>query len=264
MDEIKMERMMRETLKGCAQELEAPERLKARIDAALKSNDAIVSYTRPKWRKRIAAVCLVAAVAVVGAVAGGGVIGWSSSTRLDKGWTDYAQTAEYVQKNIPNAKHIEEFSNGFAFAKGYENTVEMIDESGNTLGAFTGVILDYEKDGVRLSVDADPVQEDASYAVNDSDYGTWREIDGVKVHYYAMPMITLPSGTEPTAEEQAAFERGEINVAYTGENDPREETTFYGADWIEDGISYSIYSTEDIGDLTEEDFFRMAQEIIAA
>lgn len=264
MDEIKMERMVRETLKGCAQELEAPERLKTRIDAALKSNDSVASYTRPKWRKRVAAACLVAAIAVVGAVAGSGVVGWNSSTKMDKKWTDYEKTAEYVQKNVPNAKHIEEFSNGFAFTKGYETTVDMTDESGNTLGTFTGVILDYEKDDVQLSLEADPVQESGSYAVNDSDYGTWREIDGVKVHYYAMPMIILPSGTEPTAEERAAFARGEINVAYTGENEPREELTFYSVDWLEDGISYSICSTEDIGDLTEADFFQMAQEIIAA
>lgn len=264
MDEMKMERMIKETLKNCAGELEAPEKLKTRIDVALKSNDSVVSRNRPKWRKRIAAICLVASIAVIGAVAGSGVASWSSSTRRDNNWTDYAQTAEYVQKSVPKAKHIAAFSNGFTFVKGYESTTDMKDESGHTLGSFTSVILDYEKDGVQLSIIAEPVQEDASYAVRDSAYGTWREIDGVKVRYYAMPMIILPSGTEPSAEEKAAFERGEINIAYDGEDTSREEMTFYSVDWIDNDISYSIVSPEDIGEMTEEDFFQMAQEIIAA
>ena len=99
MDEMKMDRTIRETMKQCAEGLEAPDKLKTRIDFALKSGAPAELRRRPKWGKRLAAVCLVAAVAVTGAVAGSGVVSWGSSTRLDKNWTDFEKTAAYVQEN---------------------------------------------------------------------------------------------------------------------------------------------------------------------
>ena len=61
--------------------------------------------------------------------------------------------------------------------------------------------------------------------------------------------------------EQAAFDRGEINIAYG--SDEREEKVFYRVLWIEGDIAYSIY-TFDPGSLTMDDFFQMAQEVIEA
>ena len=117
MDEMKMDRTIRETMKQCAEGLEAPDKLKTRIDFALKSGAPAELRRRPKWGKRLAAVCLVAAVAVTGAVAGSGVVSWGSSTRLDKNWTDFEKTAAYVQENIAGAKYVESFSNGFVFER---------------------------------------------------------------------------------------------------------------------------------------------------
>ena len=139
MDELKMERTIRETLKNSAEGLEAPDRLKTRIDFALRSGETQVPVRRrPKWGKKLAAVCLVAALAVTGAVAGSGVVGWYSSTMLNQNWTDFAETAEYVQEHVPGAKYVASFSNGYTFDKGYEDTVDKRDDSGNTLGSCAG------------------------------------------------------------------------------------------------------------------------------
>ena len=261
MDELKMERTIRETLKTTAEGLEAPDTLKTRIDFALRSGEQQTpARRRPKWGKKLTAVCLVAALAVTGAVAGSGVVGWYSSTMLNQSWTDFAQTAEYAQEHVPGAKYVESFSNGYTFDKGYEDAVDKRDDSGNTLGSFTGIMLTYEKDGADLTLEVAPVQEEAEYT---SPYDDVRTVADTEVHYREMKGITLPpdGSIQPTAEEQAAFERGEINIAYGSSE--REENTFYRVAWIEDGLSYSIY-TYDPGTLTENDFFQMAQEVIEA
>ena len=264
MDELKMERTIRETMKTAAERLEAPDQLKTRIDFALRSGEAQAPARRPRWGKKLAAVCLVAALAVTGAVAGSGAVtGWYSSSRFADEWNDFSETAEYMQEYMPDAKYIESFSNGFVFEKGCEQPVDKRDESNNTIETFTGINLTYKKGDVDLIFGAEPVQEDASYSVNDSEYGTNRMIGDVKVHYYAMPMIVLSADAEPTAEEQAAFDRGEINIAWDGANTEREDITWHSVSWIEDGISYRI-STLNPGDLTENDFFQMAQEVIEA
>ena len=261
MDELKMERTIRETLKNSAEGLEAPDKLKTRIDFAIRSGEAQApARRRAKWGKKLAAVCLVAALAVTGAVAGSGVVGWYSSTMLNQNWTNFGKTAEYVQEHVPSAKYVEAFSNGYTFDRGYENTTDKKDESGNTLGSFTSVMMDYEKDGTEMTFEVEPVQEEGEYT---SPYDTVRTVADTEVHYREMKGITLPpdGSIQPTAEEQAAFERGEINIAYGSSE--REENTFYRVSWIEDGFFYSIY-TLDSGDLTENDFFQMAQEVIEA
>ena len=102
MDELKMERTIRETLKTTAEGLEAPDKLKTRIDFAIRSGEEQAPARRcPVWGKRLAAVCLVAALAVTGAVAGSGVAGWYASTAAGQDWTDFAETAEYVQEHVP-------------------------------------------------------------------------------------------------------------------------------------------------------------------
>lgn len=257
MDEMKMEREMQTMMHQCAEGLEAPDKLKTRIDFALKNSVQPSKVHRP-FAKRLAAVVLVAVVAVTGAVAGSGVTGWYSNTWLDQNWKEFSQTAEYVQEHVPGAKYVESFSNGYTFDKGYEDTVDKRDESSNILGSFTGILLDYEKDGAQVTLDASPVQEEGQYT---SPYDTVRTVGDTEVHYREMKNITLPpdGSIQPTAEEQAAFERGEINIAYVSST--REEDTFYSVSWIENDISYSIY-TFDPANLKEDDFFQMAQEII--
>ena len=162
MDELKMERTIRETLKTTAEGLEAPDKLKTRIDFAIRSGEEQAPVRRrPKWGQAPRrGVPLVAALAVTGAVAGSGVAGWYSSTSAGQDWTDFAETAEYVQEHVPGAKYVASFSNGYTFDKGYEDAVDKKDESGNTLGSFTGIMLTYEKNGADLTLHAEPVQEE--------------------------------------------------------------------------------------------------------
>ncbi|MDO4270301.1 MAG: hypothetical protein Q4C72_05155 [Eubacteriales bacterium] len=260
MDELNLDRTIRETLHTCAGELQAPDKLKTRVDFVVRSGAPVPKRKMKPWKRTAVALCAVLAVAVTGALASGQVASWSTGRHPVKSWTDFAKTAGYAEKHVPDMKYVESFSNGYAFDKGYEDTIDKRDENNKTLESFTGVLLNYQKDGAELTLDAGPVQSEAVYT---SPFDTVRMIGETEVRYRETPQIFLPpDGKEkPTAEEQAKMDAGEINIAYGTAQ--REENVFYNVKWIEDGISYSIYTTDPAG-LTEDDFFQMAAEVIGA
>ena len=260
MDELKMERTIRETMKTTAEGLKAPDQLKTRIDFALRSGETQApARRRPRWGKKLAAVCLVAALAVTGAVAGSGVVGWYSSTMLNQNWTNFGKTAEYVQEHVPSAKYVEAFPNGYTLDRGYENTTDKKHESGNTLGSFTSVMMDYEKDGTELTFEVEPVQEEGEYT---SPYDTVRTVADTEVHYREMKGITLPpdGSIQPTAEEQAAVEAGDLQIGYGSSSVETHDAQFLR--WTQDGVTYTMHGF-DLG-LTADELFAMAQEVIEA
>ncbi len=259
MSDFNFDRAIRDTLNETAKGLEAPESLGARVKFAVKNNERPQKHIRG-WGKRLVAVCAVAAIAVTGAIAGGGVMSISSHSYHDKAWKNFDETASYAEQYVKDAKYLESFTNGYTFKKGNTETSSKNDENGNSLGLFTGLMLNYEKDGATLLFNAEPVQEELIYT---SEYDTVRTIDDVDVSYREMFCIYLPpDGSEkPTAEEQAKFDAGEINIGYGSET--REEMTYYAVKWVEDGIHYNI-STYDPAGLTEDDFFQMASEVISS
>ena len=257
MDDKNLNRAISETLHTVGDSLHAPAEMKMRVDFA---RNAAPRRKMRSWKRTAIALCAVFAVVVSGALAGGRIVSWSSHTYLDQKWSDFDRTASSVKKYVPDMKYVESFANGYAFDKGWENTTAKNDEANNTVETFTGIMLNYQKDGALVTLDVEPLQEDGTYF---SPFDTVREVGGLEVHYREMHQIFLPpDGSEkPTAEEQAKFDAGEINIGY-GSNQ-REESTFYRVCWIEDCKFYAIY-TMDPESLTEDDFFQMAQEIIGA
>ena len=81
MDEIKMEREIKEMLHQCADELHAPDSMQARVKFALNNAPA---RKRHLWSKRFVTVAAVAAIAVTGAFAAGAA--FSVRAGLTSGW----------------------------------------------------------------------------------------------------------------------------------------------------------------------------------
>ncbi len=257
-NDINFDRAVKETLNESVKYLDAPDSLKTRVQFAVR-NDARPRARGHNWGKKLVAALAVAAVAATGAVAASGIVASvSSHTYRDKGWKSFSDTEAYVEQYVPDMKYLESFSNGYEFDSGCTNTASKNDENGVSLGIFTDISLVYEKDGKEFFFEAGPVQDDLTYA---SDFDTVRNVDGIEMRYRELFGIYLPpdGSIKPTPEEQARYEAGEINIAYGSEE--REEQTYYSVKWIEDGIVYSI-ATFDPGDLTEDDFFDMAQEVV--
>lgn len=260
MDEMNLNRAVSETLHACGDGLKAPDKLKTRIDFAIKSGAPQPKRRMRSWKRNAVALCAVLAVAVGGAFAGGKVASWSSNAFIYDGWTDFSKTAPAAQAISPDIKVVDNLLGEFRFVRGNSDATDKIDESGNTVGSFPELSLNYQNDkGATLFFDASPVQADGIYtdALDET-----REIGGVTVGYRAIPQIYLPGdGSEkPTAEEQAKKDAGEINIAYGTQT--REEKTCYRVQWVEGDISYTIL-TFDENNWTADDFFEMAQSVIA-
>ena len=95
MDEIKMEREIKEMLHQCADELHAPDSMQARVKFALNNAPA---RKRHLWSKRFVAVAAVAAIAVTGAFAAGGMGGIFS-----EGWSDQRLDLSSTQAHLADA-----------------------------------------------------------------------------------------------------------------------------------------------------------------
>ncbi len=95
MDEIKMEREIKEMLHQCADELHAPDSMQTRVKFALNNAPA---RKRHLWSKRFVAVAAVAAIAVTGAFAAGGMGGIFS-----KGWSDQRLDLSSTQAHLADA-----------------------------------------------------------------------------------------------------------------------------------------------------------------
>lgn len=253
MDEMKMEREMQTMLHQCAEGLEAPDKLKTRIDFALK-NSVKPSKVRRPFAKRLAAVALVAVVAVTGAVAGNGIVAYT----FGSSWSNEHMNYEETQAELTDgAKLPESFANGFVF----ENAVHVYggekDEDGNVLREWTNIDAEYERDGATLHLGTGEAYDDDT-TVDISRFDDMREISDVTVQYSADDYKAVPADYEPTAEEQAAVEAGDLQIGYGASEVTVQQYQFLR--WEQNGVYYTL-SGFDL-DMTADELFQMAQEII--
>ena len=253
MDEMKMEREIKEMLHQCGDGLYAPDTLKTRVNFALRSAPA---KPRKRWGKRIVALAAVAAIAVTGAFAAGGrgIIfssGWSNQRMsLDKTQSHLADAG--VQLILPDK--IGEFT--FDFGSDVDTTAT------NDMGESEKVAevdAAYTKDGVTLHLSAHK-----SYTVFSTDEmenpvpAVTTEVDGTTLTYRDAHYRFVPPDYQPTDEEEQMEKNGELVISY-GSDEVTDEQ-FQSVCWEKDSVTY-LLSGYDTG-LDAQTMFNMAAEII--
>ena len=257
MDEMKMGRTIRETLHSCADGLEAPDQLKTRIDFALRSGETQApARRRPKWGKKLAAACLVAALAVTGAVAGSGIAAYTFGGSSSNERMSYEQTQAAL---TDGAKLPEAFSNGFAFDRGVHVYGGEKDKDGNVLREWTDIEAEYTRDGAKLNLVTSAARDDGTTGDTER-YDETREVGGVTVQYKENLYKGVPADYQPTAEEQAAVDAGELQIGYGTEAVETYDYQFLR--WQQDGVVYTLTGF-DLG-MTADELFAMAGEVIAS
>ena len=253
MDEIKMEREIREMLHQCGDGLHAPDTMKARVQFAV--NSAPVK-PRKLWMKRFVAVAAVAAIAVTGAFAAGGMgvifsQGWSNQ-RLDLSSTQAHLADAGVALTLPDK--IGEYT--FSYGSDVDTTAR------NGVGEtekIAEVDATYAKDGAELNFSAHK-----SYTVFSEDEkknpvpATTAEVNGVTLTYRNAHYRFVPDDYEKSDEEKQQEKNGE-RVISCG-SDEVEDKMFQSVLWEQDGVTYLI-SGFDTG-LDAQAMFDMAAEFI--
>ena len=237
MDEIKMEREIKEMLHQCADELHAPDSMQARVKFALNNAPA---RKRHLWSKRFVAVAAVAAIAVTGAFAAGGMGGIFS-----KGWSDQRLDLSSTQAHLADAgvaltlpDKIGEYT--FSYGSDVDTTAQ--NDMGET-EKVSQVDATYTKDGAKLNLSAHK-----SYTVFTEDEmenpvpATTAEVNGVTLTYRNAHYRFVPDDYEKSDEEK------------------QQEKMFQSVLWEQDGATYLI-SGYDTG-LDAQTMFDMAAELV--
>ena len=253
MDNIKMDREIKEMLHQCADGLHAPDTMRTRIKFALNSAP---EKPRRLWRKRIAAVAAVAAIAVTGAFAAGGLGGIFSH-----GWSGQRLSLEQTQAHLSDAgaaltlpDKIGDYT--FSYGSDVDTTAQ------NDMGAtekIAEVDATYTKDGVELNLSAHK-----SYTVFSEDEmenpipAVTAEVNGVTLTYRDAHYRFVPPDYEESDEEKQQERDGSLVISYG--SDEVEDKNFRSVLWERDGVTY-LLSGFDTG-LDAQAMFDLAAELI--
>ena len=239
MDEIKMEREIKEMLHQCADELHAPDSMQARVKFALNNAPA---RKRHLWSKRFAA----------GGMGGIFSKGWSDQ-RLDLSSTQAHLADAGVALTLPDK--IGEYT--FSYGSDVDTTAR------NSVGEtekIAEVDATYTKDGAELNLSAHK-----SYTVFTEDEmenpvpATTAEVNGVTLTYRDAHYRFVPDDYEKSDEEKQQEKNGELVISYYG-SDEVEDKMFQSVLWEQDGVTYLI-SGFDTG-LDAQTMFDMAAELV--
>lgn len=204
----------------------------------------------------LAAVCVLGSIT---AVAAGKVVGYTGSSRADLRQIQSIEDVAEVEKTVGyNIKAVESFANGYALKDGHIVDSQALDEDGNAVDTYKEVFIDYEKDGIKVTLVEQP---DAGYKIDSPGHPNRTKIEcGDIILTYGVDQYKfVPEGYVPTEDEKAAMEAMELFISY-GSSDIIEKE-YYSLDWVQDGVKYTFMSNGE-GALEAEVLTEMAKELI--
>lgn len=253
MDEIKMEREIREMLHQCGDGLHAPDTMKARVQFAV--NSAPVK-PRKLWMKRFVAVAAVAALAVTGAFAAGGM-----GVIFSQGWSDQRLDLSSTQEHLADAGvalTLPDKIGEYTFSYGSDVDTTARNGVGET-EKIAEVDATYTKDGVELNLSAHKSYTVFSECEKKNPVpATTAEVNGVTLTYRDAHYRFVPDDYEKSDEEKQQEKNGELVISCG--SDEVEDKMFQSVLWEQDGVTYLI-SGFDTG-LDAQAMFSMAAEFI--
>lgn len=255
MDEIKMEREIKEMLHQCADELHAPDSMQARVKFALNNAPA---RKRHLWSKRFVAVARCRAIAVTGAICGQAAwAAFSVRAGLTSVWICRGTQAHLADAGV--ALTLPDKIGEYTFSYGSDVDTTARNDMGET-EKVSEVDATYTKDGAELNLSAHK-----SYTVFTEDEmenpvpATTAEVNGVTLTYRDAHYRFVPDDYEKSDEEKQQEKNGELVISYYG-SDEVEDKMFQSVLWEQDGVTYLI-SGFDTG-LDAQTMFDMAAELV--
>lgn len=234
MNETAFDKEMKEMLHQCADELHAPDKLKTRVDFALKNGS---SRPRRRWGRRLVALAAVAAIAVTGAFAAGAFGSIRSSSRADQSLS-MEQTQQHMEQ-AGVAFTLPERIGDFTFSYGYDADT-LAESATGEREQVKEVNAEYEKDGVTLNFNAHKTYTVFSDEENsDPEPDEVQEVNGVTLSFRDSHYRFVPPDYEPSDEEKKLERRGELTISEG--SDEVEDRQFQSVSWQKDGMSYSLY-----------------------
>lgn len=253
---MKFDEYMHDSMKEIAQDVQPDPRMRARVMNAVQ-----IERTKSRPRRMRFAVVAAAMVCVLigGAFAAGPIVGLTSSMNPNQVSTSLDDEAK-VEKEAGFTVRLPETLNGASFDNMIAQPVNAIDADGNTVYSYQEFYASYRDGDTKPFLSVIKSENHTNEGLSDKTIVDTREVNGITLTYREIPTIHLPptEDAKPTAEEQAAADRGEMFISYG--SDTREDGMYHTIDWDEDGLHYAIASND--GDWTADDFFAAAEGVL--
>ena len=191
--------------------------------------------TGKSFRRRTA-ILVAAAVLALGsltAFAAGRVMGISTHTSREEAIRDVGEVRRQAEKafGVPVAVP-DSLGEGFAFVDGYVTEAQMLDAEGNTIGIQPTAMVNYgavSDEGILMTVDR---------ASEDGTFGEPVQRGGQTFYTSELHYLLLPPDAEPSAEERALQEAGELVISYGAPE--RTRKLYRSVYWTTGDLSYLL------------------------
>ena len=214
-------------------------------------------------RSLVAGICGCLAFAGIALAAVTATRTWTTSSSQDDEVYSYEQLAE-VEEKLGYDFHVPE-----SIAEGYTDPeLAIVDEAvagedGEALYSYKNASVTYTKDGAGwICVNAtrrEDLDQESPGNATEQDYDERKEIDGITVDVTTQNYKIVPVDYEITPEDQAAMDKGDLNISYGAEE--VSEMSISNASLDIDGIAYLII---DSNGSDAESMVAMAEKVIRA
>ena len=245
------ELMIKQSLHDMADDMQADQALKERIDFMITKQKKTISF-----KKIAVGLVAVACIATVGAVARGQIAGLSSDTDPTKQIYNISELNNDADKISDKISLPDKLSN-FDFTSGNIQYIDKLDESANKIGEYSELYAQYDD----LTVTVHKYDEEidgTEYTLQKGQSEETKDINDVKVSCRTDKYLFVPADYEPTDEEKQMEENNEMFISYG--SDSREEQIFTSAQWEQNGLVYNIFTFSDVNFQT---MFEIAEQIIS-
>lgn len=189
----------------------------------------------------VAAAAALALMGTITAVAAGKIAGYYSSTNREEA----ILTAEDLEKQGSDQlgegiKIAEKLSDGSRFQEGYVSQIQAMDEEQNVVSSYPEVMAQYGDYTISIMKEEDQAAMDGETSETAEYQKTY---EGVVLKGWEDDYLFLPPDKEPSPEDAAREEAGELYISYGSEKEERQ--VFKNLVWIQDGFRYSMLTMAD-------------------
>lgn len=256
--EYELDKILKDALTLECTDLTASRDLKQRIDEEIFLSQKEANMKHLSIKKLLIGVAVGCLLVSGGAFAAGHAVTLSTHSYFGDGYKSFSDLNKAEAKLGYQVDAVEAFENGYRFKEMSVTDVQGKDENGNAVYTFKSMQIHYGRGGDPLiSVYIDKPVETQTRTEEPQ---ATRQVGDITVYYDTQIYKFVPPNYEPTEEDKAKQESGELAISYG--SDKVQVQTCHNVTWYKDGIFYDILGFD--VNLSAEEMLDMAEEILNA
>lgn len=236
--------------------LTASQDLKDRIDEKILTSQEAESMKHLSAKKLIIGIAVGCLLISGGAFAAGRVVSVSSHSDWRDGCTSYSGMEQQEKKLGYAVDSVEQFSNGYQFAKAVVGEAEGKDQDKNTVSTNKFMSIEYAR-GAEPTVSLYIEKPEVTF-VRPKPAEATRVCGDITLSYDSGTYKFVPPDYKLTAEDEENQKKDNYFISYGSDEVEVQKTSV--VEWTKDGVRYQFIGFD--LNLTPDEMFDMAQEVM--